>query len=337
VLRLSQIVLVMVASVTVVAVCNAQRQQPTLNSPTSVSLRLIITVDGDQEKAAFATVELMDSVGSSNVMTRKLTDNDGRVTFQTYSGMHRIRITGPTLQDYDGELELTRNEISHIERIRVRHGGSARRTSESQPGGLVAAVRLNVPPSARKAYEKGSEAMRQQHWEESRTLFETAIREYPQYDLAYNFLGVAQIQLNEVEPARQSFSKAVEINPDFAEAYRNLARISLAERQYKETDTLLLKSLSTDSLNVWALATAANVELINHSYDEAIAHARKAHSVPHAGLAGVHIVAALALEATQQPSEALKEYQLYLDEDPNGRDAARAQESIARLRGTPSK
>jgi hypothetical protein len=45
----------------------------------------------------------------------------------------------------------------------------------------------------------------------------------------------------------------------------------------------------------------------------------------------VHIVAALALEATQQPLDALKEYQLYLDEEPNGRDAARAKAAVARL------
>jgi len=199
----------------------------------------------------------------------------------------------------------------------------------------VAAVRLNVPASARKAFEKGSEAMRQQRWDESRAQFESAIIKYPQYDVAYNLLGVVQIHPNEVEAARQSFSRAVELNPDFAEAYRNLARISFADRKYEEADTLLCKSLSTDPLNTWALATAANAELITHKYDEAIAHARKAHSVPHSGLAGVHIVAALALEAMQQSAEAVEEYRLYLQEESNGRDAARAREAIARLIGSP--
>ena len=65
--------------------------------------------------------------------------------------------------------------------------------------------------------------------------------------------------------------------------------------------------------------------------------ARKAHSVPHQGLAGVHIVAALALEATHQPFEAVKEYQLYLDEDPKGRDADRARKASIRLSESASK
>jgi tetratricopeptide (TPR) repeat protein len=336
VFRLAKVALVMVTVLaTNAGVCNAQRQ-PTVNSPTSVSLRLIVTIDGDADKAAFATVELMDSVGSSNVMNKRLTDNDGRVTFQTYSGEHRIRITGPNIQDYDGELEIERNEITHLERIRVRHARADSRNSEQPLGGTVAAVRLNVPAAARKAYQKGAEAMRKQRWQESREFFETAIGKYPQFDLAYDRLGVVQIQLNETVAARQSFSKAVEINPDFAEAYRNLARISLSERKYQEAETLLVKSLSTDSLNLWALATAANAELILHNYNDAIAHARQAHSIPHPGLAGVHIVAALALEATQQPSQAVKEYQLYLDEDPNGRDSSRALNAIARLGATPA-
>jgi tetratricopeptide (TPR) repeat protein len=135
------------------------------------------------------------------------------------------------------------------------------------------------------------------------------------------------------EAARRAFEKAISLNESFAEAYRNLARISFAEHKYKEADTLLSKSISVDPLNAWALTSAANAEFLTHDYSNAIAHARKAHSVPHQGLAGVHIVAALALEATQQPFEAVKEYQLYLEEDANGRDAARAKNAIARLSG----
>lgn len=336
-LRLAKVALVAIAVIalaTCAEVCRAQRQ-PTSNFPTSVALRLTVTIDGDVEKATFATVDLMDAVGSSGQMDRKLTDNDGRVTFQTNPGVHRIRITAPTIEIYEGELQIERNETTHLERIRVRHVGADSHNSKQVPGGLIAAVRLNVPAVARKAYEKGIEALGKKRWQESRVLFETAIRNYPQFDLAYDRLGVVQIQLNETELARQSFSKAVEINPDFAEAYRNLARISLAEGNYKDADTLLVKSLSTDSLNVWALATAANAELILHNYTDAIAHAGQAHSVPHPNLAGVHIVAALALEATQEPALARKEYQLYLDEDPGGRDGGRALQAIARLGGSP--
>jgi tetratricopeptide (TPR) repeat protein len=318
-----------VISLTVAGACSAQMQR--LDRPKLVPLRLIITVEGDADKAAYATVELMDAVGTSSAMDRKLTDNDGRVSFQALTGLHRIRITGPNIKPYEGDLEIARNEASHVERIRVRHADSDRRPSETAPGGPVAALRLTVPAPARKAFEQAGEAMRQQRWQESRALFESAIREYPQYDLAYNGLGMVEVELNELDVARESFSKAIELNPDFPAAYRNLARISFAQRNYEEADTFLVKSLEEEPLNVWALSSASNAELLIHKYSDAIAHARKAHSVPHQGLAGVHIVAALALEATQQPLEAVREYQFYLDEDPKGRDADRARKAITRL------
>jgi len=319
----------LVVMLAMAAVCSAQidRRQP----PTPVMLRLFITIDGYAEKAGYATVELMDAVGSGNALDSKLTDNDGIVIFQTLPGLHRIRITGLNIKSYEGDLEIARNETSHVERIRVRHADAGRRTNQTLPGGTVAALRLTVPGSARKAFEQASEAMYKQHWQESRALFESAIREYPKYDLAYNGLGMVEVELNEMAAARESFSKAVELNPDFPAAYRNLARISFAQRNYEEADAFLVKSLEVEPLNVWALSSASNAELLIHKYSDAIAHARKAHSVPHQGLAGVHIVAALALEATHQPFEAVKEYQLYLDEDPKGRDADRARKAITRL------
>ena len=323
---------VLVATLTSLAVacaCMAQRQSPLSAQP--VVLRLFVTVDGDAEKAANVTIDLMDALGSGGAMDRKFADDAGAVIFRTLSGVHRIRITGPNIQTYEGEFEISRNETSHVERIRVRRAEPAGRTNETLAAGTVAALRLTVPAAARRAFEQAGEAMRQQRLQESRTLFESAIREYPQYDLAYNGLGMVEVELNEMDAARKSFSKAVELNPDFPAAYRNLARIAFAEKKYEEADAFLVKSLNGEPLNVWALSSASNAELLIHKYNDAIAHARKAHAVPHQGLAGVHIVAALALEATQQPLEAVKEYQLYLDEDPKGRDADRARKAIIRL------
>ena len=323
-----------VVSLGLVCVCGAQDRQR-LGAPKAVTLRLIVSVDGDMEKAANVTVELMDAVGSGSALDTKLTDNDGIVIFHTNDGRHRIRITGPHIQAYDGGVEIMRNEMSHVERIRVRHAEGEQRASETSRVGLVAAASLRVPVSARKAFEKGSEAMRHQRWEQSRGLFETAIREYPEYDLAYNSLGIIQIQLNDVPAARQSFEKAISLNENFAGANRNLARILLAEQKNSQALPLLKRSLSTEAENAWALTHAAYVELMLDDFGNALLDARKAHTVPHDGFANVHIVAAMALEATGKPAEAVQEYGMYLQEDPSGRDAERARKAISRLSGSP--
>jgi len=201
-----------VVSLGLACACGAQSGQR-LSAPKAVTLRLIVSVDGDVEKAANATVELMDGIGTSGALDSKFTDNSGIVIFQTLDGLHRYRITGSHIQAYEGEVRIMPNETSHVEHIRVRHAEGEQRASETPPGGLVAAASLRVPASARKAFEKGSEAMRHQGWEQSRGLFETAIRAYPEYDLAYNSLGIVQIQLNDVPAARQSFEAVGPVEP----------------------------------------------------------------------------------------------------------------------------
>ena len=107
--------------------------------------------------------------------------------------------------------------------------------------------------------------------------------------------------------------------------------MAFSEHNFEEADRLLIQSLVIDPGNVRALTYAANAELLLHKYSEAVEHARKVHSLPHDGLAGAHIIAARALEGTQQPDEAVKEYRLYLAEEPAGRDVPIARDAIARL------
>jgi tetratricopeptide (TPR) repeat protein len=319
----------------VMSACLAQRESPFTTRPTT--LRVLVTIDSDSDKAANVTVELMDAVGLGSAMDSKTTDNDGSVIFRTSTGVHRIRITGMTIQPYEGDLEISRNETSHTERIRVRGARTGQQKGAPSSESLVSAVRMRIPATARKAFDKGTEAMRQQRWQESRTFFETAIHEYPQYDMAYNGLGTVQMQLNDVEGARQSFTKAIALNPDSAGANRSLARILLSEHKNGEALPLLLRSLTAEPDNAWALTNAANSELLLHDLNNALLYARKAHSIPHDGFASVHMVAARALEGNQQPAEALAEYRLYLQEAPSGPDAQRAETAIARLSNTTPK
>jgi tetratricopeptide (TPR) repeat protein len=276
------------------------------------------------------TVQLENGFGSTEQDLK--TDSGGTVQCHTVTGIHRLRIFGPGIQEYEENFEIEPTEVRHIENVIVRSKPSAATTTASPSGsGMVAAARLKVPEKAQDEFKKGSKALEQKDWSEAEKRFDAAISLYPDYDTAYNGLGSALAAAGDLHAARPAFEKAISLNEAFAEAYRNLARISFAEHNYEEARTLLTRSLSTDPLNAWALTSAANAELLTHHYDEAIAHARKAHTVPHQGFAGVHIVAALALEAAQQPFDAIKEYQLYLDEEPKGRDAARAQKAIDRL------
>jgi Flp pilus assembly protein TadD len=309
--------------------------------PTPVQLLLNVSIDRVQNAApAGLSVQLTDISGTESMsQSSQQTDKGGRVVFQTSSGVRQIRITGPEIEDYSETIQIVRQQSRDVENIVVRSKTSGTQTAIGPPGNsdVVSASRLKVPDKASKEFKTGSKALEAKNYPEAQKRFTNAIAIYPDYGLAYNGMGVAQMSSGDATGARASFQKAISIDDHFAEAYRNLARISLAEHNFEEMDDLLTKSLQTEPLNAWALTYAAYAELQTNKFDLAITHARAAHGVPHPGLASVHIVAAKALEATDQQAEALKEYKVYLEEDPSGRDAATAKKSIAALGGTALK
>ncbi len=300
-----------------------------LQRPQPVRLRIEVTYEDGQTKVRDATVELMDAVGGSSAANRLNTDTDGRVEFTTTTGGHRVRISGAEIQPLEARFEIAPVETYHIEHLRVRRKVEAQATPAA--GGTVPTTRLKVPEKARKEFEKGSEALQKQQWQNSRTHFQAAIDAYPDYDLAYNGIGVATSNLNETAAARKAFTKAIELNPNLAEAQRNLARIYLAEHNYPEAQSLLKHSLESEPSNVWALTNVAYAELQIHHFQDALVDARKVHTLPHQGMASAHMIAGYALEALNRPQEAAAEFRLCLTEEPSGPNAKRAREAADRL------
>jgi len=306
--------------------------------PHPADLAFNISIDRMQNRAAAGlSVQLYDQSGNdATSQGSQQTDAGGRVVFHTTNGIHQFRITGQGIEDYDGSIQIMRQESSHIENIIVKSKPLNGQATVAVPGSsdVVAASRLSVPDKAAKEFKAGSKALEAKDYTEAKKKFANATSIYADYSLAYNGLGVAQMSSGDEAAARASFEKAIKIDDHFAEAYRNLARLALGDHKFEEMDDLLTKSLQSDPLNAWALTYAAYAELQTQKFDLAVTHARAAHGGPHQGLASVHIVAAHALEATQQPAEALKEYKLYMEEDPNGRDAARAKQAIVSLSTT---
>ena len=318
------------------AICGTAFTQ-ILPRPRPVKLRVIVSYEDFQEKVNYATVDLMDPVGGSSAMDKKVTDQDGRVEFNTLTGSHRVRITADGCYPYEGEFEIAYSETSHIEYFRVRRKPGAKEpvTEGNKNKEMVPLIRLKIPDNARKEFEKGSKAMEEKRWPESRKHFQAAIDLYSDYDLAYNGLGVACSEMHDLPAAKLAFQKAVALDDKFAGAQRNLARIMLAEHNYQEADSLLTRSLAVESQNAWALTNAAYAELELHRFKEAAEHALRVHELPHQGLANAHVIAAYALDALGRQPEAVLQWKLYLKEDAKGPNAKRAQAEIRRLTMSP--
>src|SRR5262245_37799817 len=306
----------------------AARAQFQTKNPTTLVVQ--VCINSYQNPApANLSVQLQDELGS--LEQEGHTDTRGVVEFNTFTTTKQVRIFGPGIIEHQETIDIAPVESRKLVTVIVKEdkGGA----SLAPPGGAVPVERLNVPEKAQKEFQKGSESLGKKDWPEAKKRFTAAIAIYDRYDVAYNGLGMALASSGSNEEARTAFEKAISLNENFSEAYRNLARISLSERKFDEVDHLLSRSLESDPLNAWALAYSAYAELQLKKFVDALAHARKAHELGDKGLSSVHIVAALALESTDRNDEAAGEYRIYLQEDPNGRDANRAKDKLAALGG----
>jgi tetratricopeptide (TPR) repeat protein len=304
-------------------VCSAQFGT---QKPRPVTLRCVVTIEGNAEKAARVTIELTDEMGAGSA--RAVTDQNGEAVFQTLSGAYRIHITGPGIRPYDGELEIAPIESTHLERIMVRRDPKSDPSMPSEP---IAAIRLNIPDNARKSFDKASQSLHKEKWDESRALFQKAIEEYADYDMAYNGLGIAEMQLKNNDAAQQAFLKAIQLNSKYAEAQRNLARLLISQHNNSEAVTQLQASLATEPNDVWALGNLAYLQLQAHKFEDALANAQKVHTFAHPNMPFAHMVAGYAAEELGKNDIAEKEFHLYIDEDPKGPNVGRAQTELNRL------
>lgn len=76
--------------------------------------------------------------------------------------------------------------------------------------------------------------------------FEKAVSNifYTTPELAYNNMGYAYQMLSDFTSAERNFKEAISLNPSFSLAYTNLATLYMAQKRYKEAESVLLKYLS---------------------------------------------------------------------------------------------
>jgi Flp pilus assembly protein TadD len=308
---------------------SASAQDVLLIKPKPCRIRIVVVVGDHEDKVRDAEVELTDSDGMP--VDRKFTDSDGQAEFDHLTGYHRVLVRGSEIQSTEVEFDVAHAENFHVQRVRVKPKPAVGENKAPEGEGTVPSVRLNISNKARKEYEKAGKALQQKKWAEAETLFQSAVTIQPDYDLAWNGLGVAEMNLRRPDAAEMAFRKAIQFNPKFAAAQRNLARILLAEKKYEESAPLLRQSLAIEPTNTWAMTQAAYALLQLKSYEEATALARRVHQFPHAGFAEAHMIAGYALAALGRKDEAVAEFELYLKEEPTGANAGQARESIARL------
>jgi len=311
-------------------VCMAQGISTTRQTSCDILIR--VTFDDERSAGDRIRVELLNDSGVPVAET--FTNSDGRVSFHvSFAGQYRIQVSGAPVQ---GATTVT-TRVEDMDKsktvfVRVKpHGETASTATKSNLPSVTSAAELRVPSDARKAFHKGMEAWEHNDLPKAAEQFEKAVSIYPEYDTAFNNLGVMCYRMGQKEKARAAFERSVALNDRNADGDRNLARMLINDGNYSRAEELLKKSLMVEPLNPVSLTLICVAEIQAGHDDDALMNARKVHQLPHEGYAVVHYVAGQALEHEGQPQSARVEYETYLNESPNGAEASQVKSALTRL------
>ncbi len=313
--------------------CAAQFSAPT--HQTSAEILVRVTYENDRAAGDQIRVELRDD--TETPVEQNFTDSEGKVRFHvSKAGQYRVLASGTPLQGTSSEtLRIEESDKSRTVYLRakpkVEDTSAVPVATKPKTGPVTSAAELRVPAEAKKAFRKGMEAWEHNDYPKAAEQFEKAVSIYPQYETAFNNLGVMYFQMNQVEKARVAFEKSVALNDRNADADRNLARILVRDGNYARAEELLKKSLVVEPLNPVSLTLLCVAEAQTGDDEGALATARKVHQLPHEGYAVVHFVAGQTLERQGNLQAAYSEYETYLHESPNGPEAGQVQNALTRL------
>jgi len=271
----------------------------------------------------------MEGSSTSPVATA-ITGDGGAVEFTNLrTGNYHVVVSGDGIERTEsGTFELDARKMTQSQDIYVHPQQSAAQNGDGAGGPMVSALDLKVPPDASKEFKKGNDAIAHEDWKKAEEHFNRAVEIYPQYAAAFTNLAVVYGRLSDAENERAMLQKAIAVNDHFAPAYFNLAVLSIRQKSYAEAESLLLKADQLDPTNAKSLMLLAETQLFGQQYGAAIATAQRVHSLPHQNLALVHVIAAHAYEHQNHLNEAAAELQVFLKEEPQGPRADLARDEL---------
>jgi tetratricopeptide (TPR) repeat protein len=198
---------------------------------------------------------------------------------------------------------------------------------------VVSATTLQAPPNAKKAYEKGMEAMRVEKWDAAAGEFTKAVKIYPKFAIAWYQLGLARQGRNDAAGAVEAWQQAQKSDPRYIKPYENLTVAADRRGDWVESEKnsrLWIQLDPEDFPGAYLLNAVANARL-NKPEDAERAVREGLRLDKDQRIPRMSYVLGLILMDKKAYVESARCFRKYLELAPNANDAANVRQLLPKL------
>src|SRR6266403_5899487 len=282
----------------------------------------------DVDGGPISQMALVTAPKMSNQYWRQITAQAGRASFDNVaSGRYTVQVVAPGYVKAVEDVDVIGSGGSELIYVTMK---------PESPGGEPTPVVAGPPvlaPKAQKELGKALEALRASKFAEARAHLDAVYRLAPSHPDVNFLFGVYSSLVNDWQPAKSYWEKAIAIYSQHL-----LAQISLSDallRENKPADAIphLKKALEIEPNSWRAHALLADADLHLGSSEEAVREAERAIGLGHERAAEVLPTLARALAAQGKADHAIQVLESYLREYPAN---TAAQEQLDSLRLPPA-
>ena len=296
-----------------------------------------------KKKSDMRPVIKLQSDGSSELTT--IADSDGSFSFTNLRpDSYRIVVNGG--DEYENAFETVTigtagpvpaqgNPFDYatptIYQVQIYLQPKKSLASDPQAG-PTRPIPANVPKAARDHFLKGVDSARSGDSRKAIEQFKEAISQAPNFELAYNEMGVQYLTLGQADKAAEAFAIAVKLAPEefFARLNYGIALLNL--KKFAEAETQLRQALQKNAAAPTGHYYVALALLHQQEFAAAETEFRTSITNSNDRIAPAHKYLGGIYWRNKQYTRAADELTRYIELDPKAPDAARIRDTIKDLR-----
>jgi len=287
-----------------------------------------IRVSDESDKPVSQAEVRLVVFGRGTYNQRGFTDSSGRALFPSITtGNYTVEASHPDYEAASESVDVVMNVTAQV-LLRLR-----RKSDPSRPvtvTGATPATSLAAPPKARKEVEDGKAALRND-LPASLAHFRKAIELHPQYAEAYTWLAFALMKDKKDAEAMPALDKAIGIDPRLSRARALRGRLLVQQREFARAEEDLKEAVAGDPLAWDAYYDLARVYVALKRLDLALTYAQKAHDIPQAPPT-MHLLLHDVYTRRNDFANALKELEEFVKADPQSPQIPKVQQRIEELK-----